>query len=92
MQVKGSVSGPVTMSGGIASFSGTATIHVVGKTSTGEVMTATVPDVPFTSRQTAGGAGIATHRLEVVLPGMGPMAFPASGMAPLRSGHITIGQ
>src|SRR5438477_7208727 len=92
MQVKGSVSGPVTMSGGIASFSGTATIHVVGKTSTGEVMTATVSNVPYTSRQTAGGAGVATHRLEVVLPGMGPMAFTASGMAPLRSGHITIGQ
>src|SRR6266566_10135730 len=92
MQVKGSVSGPVTVSGGIASFSGTATIHVVGKTSAGEVMTATVPNVPYTSRQTAGGAGVATHRLEVVLPGMGPMAFPASGMAPLRSGHITIRQ
>ena len=92
MQVKGSVSGRVTVSGGIASFSGTATIHVVGKTPTGEVMTATVPDVPFTSRQTAGGAGVATHRLEVVLPGLGPIAFPASGMAPLRSGHITIRQ
>jgi len=92
MQVKGSVSGPVTVSGGIASFSGTATIHVVGKTSTGEVLTATVPNVPYTSRQTAGGAGIATHRLEVILPGVGPMSFPAAGMAPLRSGHITIWQ
>jgi hypothetical protein len=92
MQVRGSVSGPVTVSGGVASFSGTATIHVVGKTSTGDVMTATVPNVPYTSRQTAGGAGVATHRLEVVLPGFGPMAFPATGMAPLRSGHITIRQ
>jgi len=92
MQVKGSVSGPVTLSGGIASFSGTATIHVVGKTSTGDVLTATVPNVPYTSRQTAGGAGVATHRLEVVLPGFGPMAFPAldKDMAPLKSGHITI--
>src|SRR6266550_3231682 len=90
MQVKGSVSGPVTISGGIASFSGTATIHVVGKTSTGAVMTATVPNVPYTSRQTAGGAGVATHRLEVILPGFGPMAFPAAGMAPLKSGRITI--
>ena len=92
MQVKGSVSGPVTVSGGIASFSGTATIHVVGKTSTGDVLTATVPNVPYTSRQTAGGAGVATHRLEVVLPGFGPMAFPAldKDMAPLKSGHITI--
>ena len=94
MQVKGSVSGPVTLSGGIAIFSGTATIHVVGKTSTGDVLTATVPNVPYTSRQTAGGAGVATHRLEVVLPGFGPMAFPAldKAMAPLRSGHITIRQ
>jgi hypothetical protein len=90
MRVQGSVSGPVTVSGGIASFSGTATIHVVGKTAAGEVLTATVPDVPYTSRQTAGGAGVATHRLEVVLPGIGPLAFPASGMAPLKSGHITI--
>lgn len=92
MQVKGSVSGPVTVSGGVASFSGTATIHVVGKTAAGDVMTATVPNVPYTSRQTAGGAGVATHRLEVILPGLGPIAFPAIGMAPLRSGHITIKQ
>jgi hypothetical protein len=90
MQVKGPVSGPVTLSGGVASFSGIATIHVVGKTSTGEVMTATVPNVPYTSRQTAGGAGEATHRLEVLLPGIGAMSFPATGMAPLRSGRITI--
>jgi hypothetical protein len=92
MQVRGPVSGPVTVSGGVASFSGTATIHVVGKTSAGDVMTATVTGVPYTSRQTAGGAGVATHRLEVVLPGFGPMAFPATGMAPLRSGQITIRQ
>jgi hypothetical protein len=90
MQVKGSVSGGVTVVGGVASFSGTATIHVVGKTSAGDVMTATVPNVPYTSRQTAGGSGVATHRLEVILPGFGPMAFPAVGMAPLRAGHISI--
>ena len=90
MRVAGSVSGSVTVSGGVASFSGTATIHVVGKTSTGEVLTATVPNVPYTSRQTAGGAGVATHRLEVVLPGFGPMAFPSVGMAPLSAGHISI--
>src|SRR5712691_3513939 len=91
MQVKGSVSGPVTVSGGVASFSGTATIHVVGKTAAGDVLTATVPNVPYTSRQTAGGAGIATHRLEVTLPS-GPLSFPAIAMAPLRSGHIGISQ
>ena len=94
MQVKGSVSGPVTLSGGIASFSGTATIHVVGKTAAGDVLTATVPNVPYTSRQTAGGAGVAMHRLEVVLRGIGAMSFPSGlgTMAPLRSGHIAIWQ
>jgi len=94
MQVKGSVSGPVTVSGGVASFSGTATVHVVGKTAAGDVLTATVPNVPYTSRQTAGGAGVAMHRLEVVLPGVGAMSFPSGlgAMAPLRSGHITIWQ
>ena len=94
MQVKGSVSGPVTVSGGVASFSGTATVHVVGKTAAGDVLTATIPNVPYTSRQTAGGAGVAMHRLEVVLPGIGAMSFPSGlgTMAPLRSGHITIWQ
>jgi hypothetical protein len=93
MHVAGPVdAGSLMFSAGVASFSGTATIHVVGKTASGEVMTATVPNVPYTSRQTAGGAGVATHRLEVILPGLGPMSFPAIGMAPLKSGHITITQ
>ena len=93
MRVEGSVAaGSLIFSGGIASFSGTATIHVVGMTPSGDVMTATVPIVPFTSRQTAGGAGVATHRLEVQLPS-GLVAFPAiPAMARLRSGHITIRQ
>jgi len=92
MQVKGSVSGGVTVSGGVASFSGMATIHVVGTAKSGGVLTMTVTDVPYTSRQTAGGAGVATHRLEVVLPDFGPMSFPDVGRAPLKSGHITIWQ
>ena len=91
MHVAGPVdAGSLSFSGGVASFSGTATIHVVGKTASGEVMTATVTNVPYTSRQTAGGAGAATHRLEVILPDIGPMAFPSDGRAPLRSGRITI--
>src|SRR5204862_5873318 len=45
MRVLGNVSGPVTLSGGIASFSGTATLHGVGKTSTGQVLNATGPGV-----------------------------------------------
>ena len=94
MRVEGPVdAGSLSISGGVASFSGTATIHVVGRTSSGDVMTATVLNVPYTSRQTAGGAGVATHRLEVQLPS-GPVAFPAlnQDMARLRAGHITIRQ
>jgi len=73
---------------GSATFSGTATIHVVGKTDTGEVLTITVTDVAYTSWQTAGGAGVAIHRLGVELGG--PTTF--FGPASLRSGHITIRQ
>jgi hypothetical protein len=34
----------------------------------------------------------AKHRLEVLLPGIEAMSFPATGIAPLRSGRITIRQ
>jgi hypothetical protein len=94
MRVEGPVdAGSLSISGGIARFSGSATIHVVGRTSSGDVMTATVLNVPYTSRQTAGGAGVATHRLEVTL-GSSVVAFPAliDPMAQLRSGRITIQQ
>src|SRR5438477_10749246 len=94
MRVHGTVTGPVTISGGVASFSGTATIHVVGRSlESGDILTATVPSVPFTSLQTAGGAGVATHRLEVTLDGS-VVAFPdlSKAMAPLSAGHITIRQ
>jgi len=94
MRVHGTVIGPVTISGGVASFSGTATIHVVGRSlESGDILTATVPNVPFTSLQTAGGAGVATHRLEVTLDGS-VVAFPdlSKAMAPLSAGHITIRQ
>src|SRR5438876_10811428 len=50
MRVLGSVSSPVSLSGGIASFGGTATIHVVGTALTGGVLAMTVPNVPYTSR------------------------------------------
>jgi hypothetical protein len=71
---------------GSATFSGTATIHVVGKTDTGEVLTMTLTDVAYTSWQTAGGAGVAQHKLNVDVPG------GTFGPAFLRSGHITIRQ
>jgi len=96
MRVEGNVrAGSLAIAAdGTATFSGTATIHVVGKTSSGDVLTVTVPGVPYTSKQTAGGAGVAMHRLEVVVPGVGAMSFPSrpDTMAPLKSGHITIRQ
>jgi hypothetical protein len=71
---------------GSATFSGKATIHVVGKTASGEILTMTLTDIAYTSWQTAGGAGVAMHRLGVELGG--PTTY--FGPAPLRSGHITI--
>lgn len=72
---------------GSATFSGTATIHVVGKTAAGEVLTVTLTNIPYVSWQTAGGAGVAQHRLSVDLPGLGWVDF---GPAPLRAGRINI--
>jgi hypothetical protein len=83
MHVQGRVTpGSLSISGGVATFSGTATIHVVGTTSTGR-LAMTLSGVPFTSTQVAGGAGIAWHRLDV--SGVGTF-----GPAPMQSGHITI--
>jgi hypothetical protein len=83
MDVEGRVTpGSLSISGGVASFSGIATIHVVGTTSTGR-LTMTLTDVPFVSTQAAGGAGVAWHLLEV--SGVG-----AFGPEKMKSGHITI--
>jgi hypothetical protein len=71
---------------GSATFSGTATIHVVGKTASGDLLTATLTGIAYTSWQTAGGAGVAQHKLNVDVPG------GTFGPALLRSGHITIRQ
>jgi hypothetical protein len=69
-------------SDGSAIFTGTATIHIVGKTSSGAVLTATLTDMGYTSWQTAGGAGVAQHKLEIAGLTFGPEY--------LRSGRITI--
>jgi hypothetical protein len=85
MHVQGNVT-PGSLSigaDGSATFSGSATIHVVGKTSSGEVVTMTLPNMAYTSWQAAGGAGVARHTLTVV--GVGTF-----GPAFLRSGRITI--
>jgi hypothetical protein len=83
MQVKGRVTpGTLTITDGVATFSGTATIHVVGTTSTGR-LAMTLTDVPFMSTQAAGGAGVAWHRLDVSGVGVFGPGF-------MKTGHITI--
>jgi hypothetical protein len=83
MHVQGRVTpGSLSITGDVATFSGTATIHVVGTTSTGR-LAMTLSNVPFVSTQAAGGAGVAWHLLEVT--GVG-----AFGPEPMKTGHITI--
>ena len=83
MHVQGRVTpGSLSITGDVATFSGTATIHVVGTTSTGR-LDMTLSDVPFVSTQAVGGAGVAWHLLEV--SGVG-----AFGPAKMKTGRITI--
>ena len=83
MQVEGRVTpGSLSITAGVATFSGSATIHVIGKTSSG-IFKTTLFDVPFVSTQTSGGAGVAWHLLQV--SGVG-----AFGPGPMKTGHITI--
>lgn len=83
MHVQGRVTpGSLSITGGVATFSGTATIHVVGTTSTGR-LDMTLSNVPFVSTQAAGGAGVAWHRLDV--SGVGVF-----GPEKMAAGHITI--
>jgi len=85
MLVQGRVTpGSLSITGGVATFSGTATIHVIGTTSTGR-LAVTMVNVSYVSTQTAGGAGVAWHLLEV--SGVG-----AFGPGPMKTGHITIWQ
>lgn len=82
MQVQGRVTpGTLTLTGRVATFEGTARIHVVGTTATGR-LAVTLTDVPFISTQGAGGAGVAWHRLDV--PGVG--VFEGQ----MKTGRITI--
>ena len=85
MHVQGNVTpGSLSIAAdGSATFAGVATIHVVGKTDSGEVLTVTLPNMAYTSWQTAGGAGVARHMLTVTAVGTFGPAF-------LRSGHISI--
>ena len=82
MRVEGRVTpGTLSITDGVATFTGTATIHVIGTTASGE-FAVTLRDIPFISTQTAGGADLASHVLDV--PGIG--AFAGS----LKTGRITI--
>ena len=69
---------------GSATFSGKALVQVVGRDATGNILRAAFTDVDYNTTHTAGGAGEATHQLNVV--GLG-LAFPK---ATLKRGHITI--
>ena len=83
MHVQGRVTpGSLSIAGGVATFRGSATIHVVGTTATGR-LDMTLTDVPFASTQAAGGAGVAWHRLDV--SGVGTF-----GPATMLTGQITI--
>jgi hypothetical protein len=83
MHVQGRVTpGSLSITGDVATFSGTATIHVVGTTADGR-LAMTLTDLPFVSTQAAGGAGVAWHLLEV--SGVG-----AFGPETMKTGHITI--
>jgi hypothetical protein len=84
MHVQGRVTpGSLSITGGVATFNGFATIHVIGKTPNGQEFATTLTNVAFASTQAAGGAGVAWHLLDV--PGIG-----AFGPAKLKTGHITI--
>jgi hypothetical protein len=83
MHVQGRVTpGSLSIAGGVATFRGSATIHVIGTTAAGE-FAVTLTDVPFISTQAAGGAGVAWHLLDV--PGIGTF-----GPGAMQTGHITI--
>jgi len=87
MEVQGRVTpGTLAPSGGGVTFSGMATIRIVGKTAAGDVLTATLRGVPFDSWQTAGGVGVARHTLVV---NHGELII---GPALLGAGRITITQ
>jgi hypothetical protein len=71
-------------SDGSATFSGTAFVQVVGLDATGKTLKANFSGVAYHTTHSAGGAGLATHELE--LPSMGLRFGPEA----LRSGQITI--
>src|SRR6266581_9659143 len=86
MEVHGDITpGSLTINpDGSATFSGKALVQVVGRDAAGKILRAAFSDVDYNTTHTAGGAGVATHRLNV--SGLG-LVF---GPTPLKRGRITI--
>ena len=84
MEVHGDVSpGSLTINAdGSATFAGKARVQVVGRDAAGKVLKAVFTDADYSTTHEAGGAGVATHQLEV----LGLVFGPAS----LTRGHIDI--
>jgi len=86
MEVHGDVTpGSLTINpDGSATFTGKARVQVIGKGADGKILKAVFTDEEYSTTHSAGGAGVATHQLE--LPGLG-LEF---GPVPLKKGRITI--
>lgn len=84
MEVHGDVSpGSLTINAdGSATFTGKARVQVVGRDADGKILKAVFTDADYSTTHTAGGAGVATHQLEVLGLVFGPVF--------IKSGHITI--
>lgn len=84
MEVHGDVTpGSLTINAdGSATFSGKARVQVVGKDASGKILRAVFTDAVYSTTHEEGGAGVATHELEVLGLVFGP--------APLKKGHIDI--
>lgn len=63
---------PVSASPAMASFSGNATVHLVGKDAGGNVVNMRLTDVPFAVVVTDGGPGVGTITLTILGLTLGP--------------------
>ena len=84
MEVQGDVTpgSLIVQSDGSVTFAGKARVQVVGTDAGGNVLQAVFTDAPYKTTHTIGGAGTATHELEVLGLTFGP--------APLKAGQIVL--
>lgn len=77
MNVHGDVTpGTLTITDdGIVTFEGTATVQVVGRDADGRILREVFADVAYTTIHTEGGAGVATHELQLLGITFGPAAL-----------------